>query len=237
MLAAMARSTGEKLTLQQRADQIQQILAHTYPDAHCELDFSSPLELTVATVLSAQCTDERVNRVTPELFSRYRQASDYAAADPVELAAILRPLGFQHRRAKQLIGLGESLAAHYDGEIPQELAQLTALPGVGRKTAQVVRGNAFDLPGLTLDTHVQRVSRRLGLTTTTTALAMEKELAALIDPAQWTNFSHQMIFHGRRQCHARSPQCASCPLRHLCPAAEAAAVEAIAPTPQNEKRS
>lgn len=212
----------QKLGPRDKAGRVHELLTEIYPEAVCELNFTNPLELTVATVLSAQCTDERVNQVTPELFSKYPSAADYAAADRGELEAILRPLGFQRAKAGHLIGMGEALEAHFGGEVPQGIEELTSLPGVGRKTALVVRGNAFGLPGLTVDTHVTRVCTRLGLTTARTPLAIEKEVAAQLDEAELTDFSHRVILHGRRVCTARKPQCGACILAELCPSADEA---------------
>lgn len=192
-------------------------LAAEYPDARCELDFSNSLELLVATVLSAQCTDARVNQVTPELFRRYPTALAYAQAGLAELEDILRPLGFQRAKAGYLQGIGEALVARWGGEVPQGIDELTALPGVGRKTALVVRGNAFGLPGITVDTHVARVTKRLGLSTATTPLAIERQLAAQLPEAEHTMFSHRVILHGRRCCTARSPHCGECVLAAKCP--------------------
>lgn len=196
---------------------VHDLLTEVYPEAVCELNFTNPLELTVATVLSAQCTDERVNQVTPTLFERYPEAADYARADRAELEEILRPLGFQRAKAGHLIGLGEALEAEHGGEVPTGIKELTALPGVGRKTALVVRGNAFGLPGLTVDTHVSRVTQRLGLTSATTPLKIEKEVAAQLPEEELTDFSHRVILHGRRVCKARSPLCDECILADICP--------------------
>ncbi|QPK79330.1 endonuclease III [Corynebacterium lizhenjunii] len=192
-------------------------LARCYPDAHCELDYSNPLELTVATVLSAQCTDVRVNQVTPQLFARYRSAQDYAQATRAELEQLLRPLGFQRAKAGHLIGLGEALVAKWGGQVPTAVEDLVSLPGVGRKTAMVVRGNAFGLPGLSVDTHFARVLTRLGLVTASTPLGIEKQAAAQLEESEWTQFSHRVITHGRRVCTARRPRCAQCTLRPGCP--------------------
>lgn len=203
----------------ERAETINKILSREYPDARCELDFHNPLELLVATVLSAQCTDARVNQVTPALFAKYPNAAAYAQADPTQLEEILRPLGFQRAKTKHLLGIGEGLVAHFGGEVPRGLKELTSLPGVGRKTALVVRGNAFGLPGLTVDTHFQRLVTRLGLTEKTTPVAIEKDIAAQLPEEEWTMFSHRLIFHGRAVCRARGPRCGDCVLAHLCPAA------------------
>ncbi|OHO64751.1 endonuclease III [Corynebacterium sp. HMSC036D02] len=196
---------------------IRTALAQEYPDADCELDFTSPLELLVATVLSAQCTDARVNQVTPELFAAYPSAPDYAAADRADLERILRPLGFQRAKAGHLLGIGEKLVADFDGQVPQGIDELTSLPGVGRKTALVVRGNAFGLPGITVDTHVTRLSQRLGLTGAKTPRAIERDVAKRVPEEEQTVFSHRLILHGRRVCTARKPKCAACVLAPWCP--------------------
>ena len=192
-------------------------LAAEYPDADCELNFTTPLELLVATVLSAQCTDARVNQVTPTLFAAYPSAPAYAGADRAELEEILRPLGFQRAKSGHLIGIGEKLVADFDGQVPRGIAELTSLPGVGRKTALVVRGNAFGLPGITVDTHVTRLSHRLGLSAAKTPRAIEKDVAALVPLEEQTVFSHRLILHGRRVCTARKPQCGDCVLAQWCP--------------------
>lgn len=197
--------------------EVNALLALAYPDARCELDYASPLELLVATVLSAQTTDVRVNQVTPELFARYPAAADYAAARPEDLEQILRPLGFFRAKARSLIGLGQALSDRYDGEVPASLDALVTLPGVGRKTANVVLGNAFGIPGITVDTHVGRLSRRLGWTTATDPVVVERELVAMFDPSEWVMLCHRLISHGRRVCHARRPACADCVLLALCP--------------------
>lgn len=196
---------------------IRTALADEYPDADCELDFTTPLELLIATVLSAQCTDARVNQVTPELFSSYPSAPDYAAADRADLERILRPLGFQRTKAGHLLGIGEKLVADFDGQVPRGIDELTSLPGVGRKTALVVCGNAFGLPGITVDTHVTRLSQRLGLTEAKTPRAIERDVAKRVPEAEQTVFSHRLILHGRRVCTARKPQCAACVLAPWCP--------------------
>lgn len=195
------------------------VLAELYPDAHCELDFTSPLELLVATVLSAQTTDVRVNQVTPELFARFPSAAALADATISDLEAILRPLGFFRSKAAALQGLGAALVADHDGAVPADLGALVALPGVGRKTANVVLGNAFGVPGITVDTHVGRLARRFGWTTQTDPVKVERELGALFPPADWVMLCHRLIFHGRRTCHARRPACEECPLARICPSA------------------
>lgn len=210
--------TGEsRLALVRRARRINRILAETYPDAECELDYTSPLELLVATILSAQCTDQRVNLVTPALFARYPTAADYAAADPVELQELIRSTGFYRNKAASIQGMAQALCDDYGGEVPRKMAQLVMLPGVGRKTANVVLGNAFDTPGVTVDTHVGRLSRRLGWTEQTDPVAAEHEIGSLFPRREWTMLSHRLIFHGRRCCKARRPACGACPIARLCP--------------------
>lgn len=212
-----ARGKETELGRTRRARRINRTLAVTYPDAHAELDFTNPLELLVATVLSAQTTDVRVNQVTPTLFRRYPEAADYAAAELEELQEIIRPTGFYKAKAKNLIGLGQMLVTDYHGEVPTKLEDLVRLPGVGRKTAHVVRGNAFDMPGLTVDTHFQRLVHRMGLTDETDPVAIEKAIGELIEKSEWTMFSHRLIFHGRRVCHARKAACGACPVAYDCP--------------------
>lgn len=193
-------------------------LAVLYPDAHCELDFTSPLELLVATILSAQCTDKRVNLVTPVLFARYRTAADYAAADRDEVEKIIMSTGFFRAKTTSLIGLGQALCERFGGEVPRRLRDLVTLPGVGRKTANVVLGNAFGVPGITVDTHFARLSHRFGWTAESDPVKIEHEVGSLIPRAEWTVLSHRMIWHGRRVCHSRRPACGACALARLCPA-------------------
>lgn len=193
------------------------VLAETYPDAHCELDFGSPLELLVATILSAQCTDKRVNMVTPVLFAKYRSAADYAGADRAELEGIIRSTGFFRAKANNIIAMGQALCDRFGGEVPRRMEDLVTLPGVGRKTANVVLGNAFGVPGLTVDTHFQRLTTRFGWTKQTDPVKIEREVSELIPKKEWTIFSHRVIWHGRRICHAIKPACGACPLAALCP--------------------
>ena len=200
-----------------RARKIHALLAERYPDAHCELDFRSPLELLVATVLSAQTTDKRVNLVTPVLFAKYPTAADYAGADRSEMEAIVQPTGFFRAKTDALIKLGDRLVTGFGGEVPRRLEQLVTLPGVGRKTANVVLGNAFGVPGITVDTHVGRLARRFGWTVEEDPVKVEADLAALFPRKDWTMLSHRLIFHGRRTCHARRPACGACPVASLCP--------------------
>ncbi|MGN6337727.1 endonuclease III [Mycobacterium sp.] len=192
-------------------------LAQAFPDAHCELDFTTPLELTVATILSAQSTDKRVNLTTPALFKRYPSALDYAQADRAELENLIRPTGFFRNKASSLIGLGQALVERFDGEVPSTLAELVTLPGVGRKTANVILGNAFGVPGITVDTHFMRLVHRWRWTTETDAVKIEHSVGELIERGEWTMLSHRVIFHGRRVCHARKPACGVCLIAKDCP--------------------
>jgi len=201
------------------------ILAETYPDAHCELDFVNPFQLLVATVLSAQTTDVRVNLTTPALFARYPTPDDLAEADPEELEAIIKPTGFFRAKARSLMGLSAGVRDRFGGKVPRTLEELVTLPGVGRKTANVVLGNAYDpvtgepfgVPGLTVDTHFQRLVRRFGWTDETDPVKIEQVVGELIPKREWTVFSHRVIWHGRRVCIARRPACGVCPLAALCP--------------------
>jgi endonuclease-3 len=206
-----------RTALVRRARRINRELALLYPDAHCELNFTSPLELLVATILSAQTTDKRVNLVTPVLFARYRTAADYAAADRAEMEKIIQSTGFFRAKTSSLTGVGQALCDRYGGEVPGKLADLVTLPGVGRKTANVVLGNAFGVPGITVDTHFSRLARRFGWTTQTDPDKIEKEAGALIPRSEWTILSHRLIWHGRRVCHARRPACGACGIARLCP--------------------
>ncbi|MFN2537098.1 MAG: endonuclease III [Mycobacteriales bacterium] len=218
-MAARADETGptSKLALTRRARRINKELAALYPQAHCELDFSTPLELCVATILSAQCTDKRVNEVTPALFRTYTSAQDYAAADRAALEEAIRPTGFYRNKTTSLIGLGAALVERYGGEVPPRLQDLVTLPGIGRKTANVVLGNAFGIPGLTVDTHFGRLVRRFGWTSEEDPVKVESAVAQLLPTSEWTMFSHRVIFHGRRVCHSRKPACGACAIALLCP--------------------
>ncbi len=200
-----------------RARRINRELALTYPDAHCELDFSSPLELAVATILSAQSTDRGVNQVTPALFSRYRSAADYAGADRAELEGLIRPTGFFRNKTSSLINLGQQLLERYDGELPRTLNELVTLPGIGRKTANVILGDAFGVPGITVDTHFGRLASRFAWTEESDPVKVEHAVGALIPRGEWTALSHRLIWHGRRACHARRPACGACPIARWCP--------------------
>lgn len=192
-------------------------LAATYPDARCELDFETPLQLLVVTVLSAQTTDKRVNAVSPGLFAAYPSAEALAGADRARLESIIMPTGFFRAKSDTLIKLGQALCERYGGEVPGRLSDLVTLPGVGRKSANVVLGNAFEGAGITVDTHVGRLSRRFGWTQETDPVKVESEVGALFARRDWTMLSHRMIFHGRRRCHARRPACGACSLARWCP--------------------
>lgn len=205
------------LALTRRARKINKELALLYPHAHCELDFRNALELSVATILSAQCTDKKVNEVTPALFARYPDAAAYAGANREELEELVHPTGFYRNKANSLIKLGQQLVERFDGEVPNKLELLVTLPGFGRKTANVVLGNAFDVPGLTIDTHFHRLATRWRWTANDDPVKIEQDVAALIPRKEWTILSHRVIWHGRRMCHARRPACAVCPLAKLCP--------------------
>jgi endonuclease-3 len=210
-------STETRLALVRRARRINRELAELYPDAHCELDFTSPFQLLIATVLSAQTTDVRVNGVTPTLFAEYPSAADLAIADPARVEQIIQPTGFFRNKTKSIVGLSLALVERFDGEVPGRLSDLVTLPGVGRKTANVVLGNAFDVPGLTVDTHFYRLVRRWGWTTNTDPDKIEADIAQMFPKKDWTMLSHRVIWHGRRRCHARRPACGACPLDRLCP--------------------
>lgn len=205
-------------TKKQRAKQITTRLRATYPDAHCELNFASPLQLLIATILSAQCTDKRVNLVTASLFQKYRSAADYAKADPAQLEQDIKSTGFYRNKAKNIRACCQALMDRHAGEVPRTMAELTQLDGVGRKTANVILGNAFGLnEGIVVDTHVTRLANRLGLTGQTDAEKIEEELMELVPREQWTLFSHWLIWHGRRRCDARRPDCAGCEIAKWCP--------------------
>ena len=204
--------------LVRRARTVNRALAATYPTAHCELDFRSPLELLVATILSAQSTDKRVNLVTPLIFARYPDAAAYAAADRAELEAMITSTGFFRAKTESLIKLGAALTEKFGGEVPNTLAEMVTLPGVGRKTANVVLGNAFGVPGITVDTHFGRLARRFGWTAETDPVKVEAEVGELFPPKDWTQLCHNVIWHGRRRCHARNPACGACPVARWCPA-------------------
>lgn len=203
--------------MERKARSIYRILSKTYPDVRCELNFKNPLQLLVATILSAQCTDKRVNMVTPALFKKYKSAKDFAGANIRELENLIYQTGFYRAKARHIKGAAHILVENYGGKVPADQSALITLPGVGRKTANVVLGHAFDIPGITVDTHFGRLSRRFGWTISTDPVKVEHEVGELIPEKEWTNLSQRMIWHGRRICHARKPACAVCPLARLCP--------------------
>ncbi|WP_327710362.1 endonuclease III [Streptomyces sp. NBC_00464] len=215
--AAKPKKPESHLAMVRRARKINRVLAETYPYAHPELDFETPFELLVATVLSAQTTDLRVNQTTPALFAKYPTPEDMAMAVPEEMEEIIRPTGFFRAKTKSLIGLSVALRDRFDGEVPGRLADLVTLPGVGRKTANVVLGNAFGVPGITVDTHFGRLVRRWKWTEQEDPEKVEAEVAAIFPKSEWTMLSHRVVFHGRRICHARKPACGACPVAPLCP--------------------
>ena len=207
-----------ELARKRRARRMARELAVTHPDAHCELDFETPLQLAVATILSAQATDQRVNEVTPALFAKYRTASDYAAADRAELEEMIKSTGFFRNKTDSLIKLGQMLVERYGGEVPNRMVDLVSLPGIGRKTANVILGNAFGVPGITVDTHFARLVGRWQWTDEVDPVKIEHAVGKLIERREWTMLSHRVIFHGRRVCHARKPACGACTLARDCPA-------------------
>ena len=218
MTEPAATPTGESpLALTRRARRMYRLLAERYPDAHAELDFTNPFELLVATILSAQTTDVRVNLVTPELFRRYPDAHALAAADRTEVETIIASTGFFRAKTESLLRLGVALVEDHGGQVPGRMADLVKLPGVGRKTANVVLGNAFGVPGITVDTHFGRLVRRFGWTAEEDPVKVEHAVGALFPRKEWTQLSHVLIFHGRRTCHAKKPACGACPVAGLCP--------------------
>ena len=206
-----------RVALVRRARKINRVLAETYPDAHCELDFRSPFELLIATVLSAQTTDKRVNMTTPALFAKYPGPEDLAAANPEDVEEILKPTGFFRAKTKSVMGLAAALRDRFNGQVPKTIEELDTLPGVGRKTANVVLGNAFGIPGITVDTHFGRLARRFGWTESDDPVKVEQEVGELIPKSEWTILSHRLIWHGRRVCHARKPACGACSVADWCP--------------------
>jgi len=192
-------------------------LHKAYPDVKCALTFKNPLQLLVATILSAQCTDKRVNRVTPPLFKKYKKVKDYAIADPGVFEGEIRSTGFFKNKTKSILGAAKEIEKRFGGKVPNRLEDLVTLPGIGRKTANVVLGNAYDIPGLTVDTHMIRINRRLGLTKNTDAVKIEFDLMPLVPKKDWTNYSHLIIHHGRVRCSARKPDCSHCEIQDLCP--------------------
>lgn len=203
--------------LRAQARRIVRELTKLYPDARCALDYQNPLQLLIATILSAQCTDVRVNIVTPALFARYPDAAAFANAEPAELEKMIQSTGFFRNKAKSIIACCKQLVEKHGGHVPATMEELNPLAGVGRKTANVILGNAFDVPGITVDTHVGRLGRRLGLTTEVDPEKVERDLMGLLPDKEWTMFSHRMIYHGRQVCHARKPNCEECTLRKFCP--------------------
>ncbi|ORC02059.1 endonuclease III [Mycobacterium persicum] len=210
-------SSETRTALVRRARRMNRQLAQAFPHVYCELDFTNPLQLAVATILSAQSTDKRVNLTTPALFAKYRTALDYAKADRTELENLIRPTGFFRNKANALIGLGQALVERFDGEVPATMVELVTLPGIGRKTANVILGNAFGVPGITVDTHFGRLVRRWRWTAETDPVKVEHAVGELIERKEWTVLSHRVIFHGRRVCHARKPACGVCVLAKDCP--------------------
>ena len=216
-----SESTRPGTSLVRRARKINRVLAQTYPDARCELDFENPFQLLVATVLSAQTTDRRVNAITPTLFAAYPDAAAMASAERAAVEEIIRPTGFFRAKTDSVLGLSAALVERFDGEVPGRLADLVTLPGVGRKTANVVLGNAFGVPGITVDTHFMRLVRRWEWIDEATAkdpVKAEHAVGALFPKKDWTMLCHHVIWHGRRRCHARNPACGACPIARLCPA-------------------
>ncbi len=213
----MAEAASSQTALVRRARRVNRELARLYPDARIELNFTTPLELLVAAILSARSTDRLVNQVTPVLFARYGSAADYAAADQAELERLIEPTGFFRAKAKTLISLGQALCDRFGGVVPDTLEELVTLPGVGRKTANLVLGDAFGKPGITVDTHVARLARRFGWTAHTDPDKIERDLAALLPRQEWTAVSHRLIWHGRRVCHAHRPACGACGVAEWCP--------------------
>lgn len=212
-----AKGAETRRGMVRRARRVNRTMAVAYPDAHCELDFRDPYELTVATILSAQCTDVRVNMVTPNLFAAFPDPVALAGADVAVVEEIIRSTGFYRAKAANIIGFAQGVVERFDGEVPGSLEALTSLPGVGRKTANVVLGNAFGVPGLTLDTHFGRLVRRLGFTAEEDPVRVEREMMEMIERREWTWFSHRIIFHGRRVCHSRRAACGACFLAVDCP--------------------
>jgi endonuclease-3 len=213
----VAQAAPSHTALVRRARRINRELARIYPDARIELNFTSPLELLVATILSAQTTDHGVNQVTPVLFGRCRAAAEYAGADQAELEKLIQPTGYFRSKARTLISLGRALCDRFGGEVPDTMDELVTLPGVGRKTASVVLGNAFGKPAITVDTHFARLARRFGWTAQTDPNKIEQDVAALLPRSEWTPASHRVIWHGRRVCHAQRPACGACGIARLCP--------------------
>ncbi len=207
----------DRKALTTRAGKILRALRRTYPQARCELIYENPLQLAIACILSAQCTDKRVNQVTPALFARYRTAADWAAIPPPVLEEAIHSTGFYRNKAKNIIGFCQQLVEHFDGHVPNDFDALVKLPGIGRKTANVIMVSAFDTPGIVVDTHMIRLSNRLGLTRQRDPVKIEFELREILPRPHWGHFSHAIVFHGRRCCTARKPDCARCEVRRWCP--------------------
>ncbi|MCS7306342.1 MAG: endonuclease III [Thermoguttaceae bacterium] len=217
-MAAQEKKPAADALLKKRIRQIIRLLAKAYPDAKCALLFTNPLELLVATILSAQCTDERVNQVTRSLFTKYRSAADYVKVPLAELEQDIRPTGFYRNKARTLQACCQQLVQEHGGQVPKDMEALVRLPGVGRKTANVVLGTAYGIPsGIVVDTHVSRIARRLGLTDKTQPEKIEQDLLAIVPQEEWIDFGHRLIHHGRRICTARKPKCSECPLSEVCP--------------------
>jgi endonuclease III len=215
----MARTPSQSKTqlLQQQAKRISLALAELYPDAHCALVHTNPFQLLIATILSAQCTDKTVNKITPALFKQYPDSTAMAQANLADLEAIIKPTGFYRNKARNIIACAQALVKSHQGKVPTSLEALTQLPGVGRKTANVVLGDAFNIPGMVVDTHIGRLSRRLGLTRQTDPVKVEQDLMKLFPPEEWTKLGHRLIFHGRQVCDARKPKCGECMMTGFCP--------------------
>ena len=216
----MARTPIRSADHRKRVQLIAQALQNSMPEAHVELDHRSPWELLVATILSAQCTDQRVNQVTPELFRRYKTPADLAKAKLSDVERIIRSTGFFKSKARSIVACGLAVTERFGGQVPDNMDELVTLPGVGRKTANVLLGNAFGQPAIIVDTHVKRVSNRLGLTTSADPVQIEKDLQQLLPPTQWTGVSQRLLLHGRYLCLARKPQCGRCPIYDYCSAKE-----------------
>lgn len=216
-MAVQSKKPETHIGLVRRARKISRVLAQTYPEARCELDFENPFQLLVATVLSAQTTDKRVNLTTPALFAKYPAPDDLAAANPADVEEILASIGLFRAKTRSVIGLSIALRDRFDGQVPRKLADMTTLPGVGRKTANVVLGNAFGIAGITVDTHFGRLARRFGWTESDDPVKIEAEVGDLFEKKDWVMLSHRLIWHGRRICHSRRPACGACPVADWCP--------------------
>lgn len=215
-------NTGMKETVEEKKGRIRKIierLRKAYPDVKCELDFESPMQLLAATILSAQCTDKRVNMVTPHLFKKFPDAKRLADADPAEVEEIIRSTGFYKNKAKNIIGAAKEIMERFEGKVPKNMDDLYGLPGVGRKTANVILGNAYSIPAIPVDTHMIRVNNRLQITKNSDPVKIEYDLMPLVPEKDWTDYSHLIIWHGRRRCSARKPDCAGCEIQELCPSA------------------